>query len=112
MGLLETLKFSLPRKQVTLPGFPAPVWIRQMTAAQAEDYFAEVQARVEGGPVYAGMASLVARCLCDEAGNLLAQQDGPAQVMQLGTDAVVALYEACADVNGMRKESVEGAAKN
>lgn len=112
MSILETLKFKMPVHPVTLTGATTPVYVRQMTAAQAEEHAKEVEGMTDASKVYTRLASLVARCLCDADGNLLCQQDGVNQVLQLGTDAVVSLYEACAAVNGFRPGAVDDAAKN
>jgi len=92
------------------------VWVKQLTAAQAEDYqFRRIN--IESGSVdYAKVrgarAELVAMCLCDEDGTLLfktAKEVGDS----FPSSFVEAAYAACSEVNGMGgKDDLEDARKN
>lgn len=107
--LADALKYRMPVEKFVVKNFAAPVNIRQMSALQAEDFYAKAK-DAEG--TFGTAALLVSLCLCDEAGNLLCQQDGVNQVMQLGKDAVEELAALAMKVNGFGAKAVEDAAKN
>ena len=107
--LSDVLKYRMPVEKFEVKGFGVPVHIRQMSALQAEEFYAKAKDAVGA---FDTAALLVSMCLCDEAGNLLCQQDGVNQVMQLGKDAVEELASLAMKVNGLGAKAVEDAAKN
>jgi hypothetical protein len=107
--LSDVLKYRMPVEKFTIAGFGAPVHIRQMSATQAEEFYEKAK---EATGSFRTAALLVSMCLCDENGNLLCQQDGENQVMQLGKDAVEELASKAMQVNGLGAKAVEDAAKN
>jgi hypothetical protein len=107
--LSDVLKYRMPVEKFEVKGCSVPVHIRQMSAQQAEEFYAKAK-EAEGN--FRTAALLVSMCLCDESGNLLCQQDGENQVMQLGKDAVEELASKAMQVNGLGAKAVEDATKN
>ena len=107
--LSDVLKYRMPVETFIVKDFAAPIRLRQLSAQQAEEFYAKAK-DAEG--TFGTAALLVSLCLCDEAGNMLCQQDGVNQVMQLGKDAVEELAALAMKVNGFGAKAVEDAAKN
>lgn len=106
MGLIDVLKYRLPLTKVDLPGFAAPVYMRQLTAQQSEDYANQTKgAEDNDGKTWQRAALLVSMCLCDANGDLLCQQDGVNQCMQLGTEALERLAREAVNANAMGTET-------
>lgn len=111
MGFLDSIKYRLPIKTVSLASANnAIVHVRMLSAQQADEFFRIVNEKQADG--YRLAATLVSMCVCDESGALLCQQDGVAQCLQMAPATLEELYAACASFNAMNAKAAEAAEKN
>lgn len=99
---------DLPRQEVPVPEWGGSVSVRMMTAAERERWEAFVQGETRDRI----RATLAARTVCDEAGELLFSE---ADVEALGAKsgpALTRIFAAALKLNRVSKEDVDELEKN
>lgn len=105
---------DMPTRDVEVPEWGGTVRVRSLTAAERDEFEASVaQAGPDGKSNLKNVrARLCMRALVDDAGSQMFSQGDIALLGRKSAKALDRVFDAARELSGMRKEDVEGLAKN
>ncbi len=117
MGLREKLlaRRELKRERVEVPGLDEPVFVRQMSPREKDDYEAgryDFSGKRPKLDFTNTRASLVAACACDEGGKLIFSERDIDALGEVSPEVVEALFAAAQKLNGLGGKDEENELKN
>ncbi len=108
---IAATRSGIRTKQVDVPGWDFPVWIRKLTAADAEEWHAHVS---NPETERASRRKLLELCLCDEDGAAIYDQasSGMDELGTIANEDLRYLFEQALEFNAsVQKGAVEEAGK-
>jgi hypothetical protein len=100
-------------KEVEIPEWDGTVFVREFTAEERDQMELAFTRATKSGTAAANLRGNVAvTCLCDENGERIFTDADAAKLKQHSAAILDRIFDACLELSGMGKNSVEEAEKN